>query len=99
MMLAASRIAAPMRVLIVSEEEVESLLTMRECSEVMEKALASLARGEVHQPLRHAIRPPGAPGLLGLIPSWGPRSSVLGPRIQANETEDQGPRTEDTSYY
>jgi len=43
---------------------------MRECIEVMEQALASLARGEVHQPLRNAIRAPNAPGLLGLMPSY-----------------------------
>jgi ornithine cyclodeaminase/alanine dehydrogenase-like protein (mu-crystallin family) len=59
-----------MRVLIVGEDEVEELLTMRECIAVMEQALASLARGEAHQPLRHAIRPEGAPGLLGLMPSY-----------------------------
>ncbi len=60
-----------MRVLVASEHEVESLLSMRECIGVMEKALATLARGEVHQPLRHAIRAPGAQGLLGLMPSYG----------------------------
>lgn len=43
---------------------------MRECIAVMEDALASLARGEVHNPLRQAIRAPGAPGLLGLMPAW-----------------------------
>ena len=59
-----------MRVLIVSEPEVGSLLTMRECIEVMERALVSLARGEVHQPLRNIIRAPGAHGFFGLMPSY-----------------------------
>jgi ornithine cyclodeaminase len=59
-----------MRVLIVSESEVEELLTMEECIGVMEEALTALARGEVHNPLRQAIRAPGAPGLLGLMPAW-----------------------------
>jgi ornithine cyclodeaminase/alanine dehydrogenase-like protein (mu-crystallin family) len=59
-----------MRILIASETEVESLLTMRECIEVMERALISLARGEVHQPLRNVIRAPGAQGFLGLMPSY-----------------------------
>ncbi|HEV7239966.1 MAG TPA: ornithine cyclodeaminase family protein [Thermoanaerobaculia bacterium] len=59
-----------MKVLIVSEHEVEELLTMEECIGVMEDALAALARGEVHNPLRQAIRAPGAPGLLGLMPAW-----------------------------
>jgi len=59
-----------MKVLVLSEHEVEELLTMQECIGVMEEALAALARGEVHNPLRQAIRAPGAPGLLGLMPSW-----------------------------
>jgi ornithine cyclodeaminase len=58
------------KVLILSEHEVEELLTMEECIGVMEDALAALARGEVHNPLRQAIRAPGAPGLLGLMPAW-----------------------------
>lgn len=59
-----------MRVLVLSEHDVTSLLTMPECIAVMEEALAALARGEVHNPLRQAIRAPGAPGLLGLMPAW-----------------------------
>ncbi|HEY0142021.1 MAG TPA: ornithine cyclodeaminase family protein [Thermoanaerobaculia bacterium] len=59
-----------MKVLILSEHDVEQLLVMEECIEVMEEALAALARGEVHNPLRQAIRPAGAPGLLGLMPAW-----------------------------
>jgi ornithine cyclodeaminase len=59
-----------MRVLILSEHDVEELLTMTECIAVMEEALSALARGEVHNPLRHAIRPAGAAGLLGLMPAY-----------------------------
>lgn len=59
-----------MKVLVLSEHDVEELLTMEECIGVMEDALAALARGEVHNPLRQAIRAPGAPGLLGLMPAW-----------------------------
>jgi ornithine cyclodeaminase/alanine dehydrogenase-like protein (mu-crystallin family) len=58
------------KVLILSEHEVESLLTMERCIEVMADALAALARGEVHNPLRQAIRAPGAAGLFGLMPAW-----------------------------
>jgi len=61
---------ASVQVLILSEHEVESLLTMERCIGVMGDALAALARGEVHNPLRQAIRAPGAPGLLGLMPAW-----------------------------
>lgn len=59
-----------MRILVLSEHEVEELLTMEECIGVMEDALRALALGEVHNPLRQAIRAPGAPGLLGLMPAW-----------------------------
>jgi ornithine cyclodeaminase/alanine dehydrogenase-like protein (mu-crystallin family) len=58
------------RVLVLSEHDVAELLTMRECVSVMEEALAALARNEVHQPLRQAIRAPGASGLLGLMPAY-----------------------------
>jgi ornithine cyclodeaminase/alanine dehydrogenase-like protein (mu-crystallin family) len=63
-----------MKVLVLSEHEVEQLLTMERCIEVMADALAALARGEVHNPLRQVIRAPGAPGMLGLMPAW--RSSA-----------------------
>jgi ornithine cyclodeaminase/alanine dehydrogenase-like protein (mu-crystallin family) len=59
-----------LKVLVVSEAEVEALLPMERCIELMDDALAALARGEVHNPLRQAIRAPGAPGLLGLMPAW-----------------------------
>ena len=36
----------------------------------MSEALASLARGEVFQPLRTIVRPPEARGLLGLMPAY-----------------------------
>ncbi|HEX9160740.1 MAG TPA: ornithine cyclodeaminase family protein [Thermoanaerobaculia bacterium] len=62
--------SSPVRVLVVSEAEVEALLTMKECIEAMEQALASLARGNVHQPLRSVIRAPGASGFLGLMPAY-----------------------------
>jgi ornithine cyclodeaminase/alanine dehydrogenase-like protein (mu-crystallin family) len=59
-----------MNVLVLSEHDVEELLTMKECIGVMEDALEALARGEVHNPLRHGVRATGAAGLLGLMPAW-----------------------------
>ena len=58
------------RILVLSEEEVTNLLTMSECIDVMEVALAALARGEVEQPLRSKLMPKQAPGLFGLMPAW-----------------------------
>lgn len=43
---------------------------MHDCIELMADALSALARGEVHQPLRTIVRPPGARGLLGLMPAY-----------------------------
>jgi ornithine cyclodeaminase/alanine dehydrogenase-like protein (mu-crystallin family) len=43
---------------------------MAECIELMSDALASLARGEIFQPLRTIVRPPDARGLLGLMPAY-----------------------------
>src|SRR5687767_2576878 len=59
-----------MKILVLSEHDVVELLTMSECIEVMEDALAALARGEVHNPLRQKVHAAGAPGLLGLMSAW-----------------------------
>jgi ornithine cyclodeaminase/alanine dehydrogenase-like protein (mu-crystallin family) len=66
-----------MSVLILNHEEVSRLLTIEECIEVMAGALAGLARGEAHQPLRTAAVPPGAAGVLGLMPAYKSGSSPL----------------------
>ncbi len=58
-----------MTVLVLSEHDVSSLLDMESCIEAMADVLASLARGELHQPLRSVVKPPGGE-LLGLMPAW-----------------------------
>ena len=58
------------RLLILNEHEVGELLTMRECIAVMEEALATLARGDAHNPLRSIVRPSGAGGMIGLMPAY-----------------------------
>jgi ornithine cyclodeaminase/alanine dehydrogenase-like protein (mu-crystallin family) len=76
-----------MSVRILDEHEVRRLLPMSECIEVMAEALAALARGEVHNPLRFVVRPPDAPSLLGLMPAyrggdaplWGLKSVAIAP--------------------
>jgi len=72
---------------ILDEHDVRRLLPMDECIEVMARALAALARGEVHNPLRFVVRPPDAPSLIGLMPAyrgaeaplWGLKSVVIAP--------------------
>jgi ornithine cyclodeaminase len=58
-----------MTVLVLSEEDVREVLDMESCIEAMTRVLASLARGELHQPLRFVVKPP-ADELLGLMPAW-----------------------------
>jgi ornithine cyclodeaminase len=46
-----------MNVRVIDEHDVRRLLPMDECIEVMAEALAALARGEVHNPLRFVVAP------------------------------------------
>jgi ornithine cyclodeaminase/alanine dehydrogenase-like protein (mu-crystallin family) len=55
--------------LVLGDRDVRECLPMAECVEAMERVLAGLARGELYQPLRPVFRPPGAPGLIGLMPA------------------------------
>jgi ornithine cyclodeaminase/alanine dehydrogenase-like protein (mu-crystallin family) len=59
-----------MEILILNHDEVVQFLPMKECIALMREALGRLARGEVHQPLRTIVRPPGAAGVMGLMPSY-----------------------------
>jgi ornithine cyclodeaminase/alanine dehydrogenase-like protein (mu-crystallin family) len=59
-----------MSVLVLDEEQVRELLTMAECIEAMDEVLRSLARGELHQPLRFVTRAPEGGTLMGLMPAW-----------------------------
>src|SRR5258707_8680305 len=58
-----------MSVRILDERDVRRLLPMSECIDVMADALASLARDELHNPLRFVVGPPAAPTLMGLMPA------------------------------
>jgi ornithine cyclodeaminase len=64
------RIKTDMNVLLLNHDEVAALLPMGECIPLMHEALVSLAEGLVHQPLRTIVRPPGAAGVMGLMPSY-----------------------------
>jgi alanine dehydrogenase len=66
-----------MAVLVLNQEEVERLLDMEGCIEAMAGALASLARGEVHVPLRFVVKPEAEPSLIGLMPAHRAGDSPL----------------------
>jgi ornithine cyclodeaminase/alanine dehydrogenase-like protein (mu-crystallin family) len=66
----------PNQILVLTSSDIERLLPMSECIEVMAEALSSLSRGEVYQPLRTVLRPRDAPGLMALMPAY--RASTNG---------------------
>ncbi|MGH9337090.1 MAG: ornithine cyclodeaminase family protein [Vicinamibacteria bacterium] len=59
-----------MEIVVLSHEDVTSLLPMRDCIEIMSEALSALARGEVENPLRSVVRPQGARHFFGLMPAY-----------------------------
>jgi ornithine cyclodeaminase/alanine dehydrogenase-like protein (mu-crystallin family) len=59
-----------MRLLVLSSSAVRSVLGYSECADAMRDALIARARGEVFQPLRTVLKPPGAPGLAVLMPAY-----------------------------
>jgi ornithine cyclodeaminase/alanine dehydrogenase-like protein (mu-crystallin family) len=58
-----------MSTLVLDQAQVEELLTMPECIELMDETLVALAGGELYQPLRSVVRPPDADGFMGLMPA------------------------------
>jgi ornithine cyclodeaminase len=60
----------PVQVLIINQAEVNRLLPMHECIEVMAAALLALSRGDALQPLRSVLWLPERVGALGLMPSF-----------------------------
>ena len=68
-----------MSVLILNEDDVQQLLPVNECIDVMERAFIALARGEVEQPLRTIFRPPNLKGVMALMPTFrGGESPLFG---------------------
>lgn len=65
-----------MTVLVLSESDVRELLDLESCIATMEDALARLQRGELTNPLRFVVRPPGS-ALMGLMPAHDARERPL----------------------
>lgn len=63
-----------MAFLVLTHADVEHLLAMPACIELMAGALKDLALGELRQPLRSVYAPPGAPVLMAWMPAY--RSGV-----------------------
>lgn len=58
-----------MAILILNHTDVEQLLPMSACINVMAEALQALSSGQTYQPLRTVVRPPEATGLMALMPA------------------------------
>ncbi len=55
--------------LVLTSDDVERLLPMRDCIEVMAEALVALHRGEMNMPLRRVFAPPNAAGVMAWMPA------------------------------
>ena len=70
-----------MDILILNQADVPALLPMGECVDVMAKALAGLARGEVLMPLRSVMWLPERVGALGTMPAYAGDRNVMGLKV------------------
>ena len=70
-----------MDVRILSQEDVQRLLTMDACIEVMARALETLSRGEAVLPLRSMVWMPDKTGLIGLMPAYLGNPAALGLKV------------------
>jgi alanine dehydrogenase len=68
------------RVLILNRVDVERLLTMQQCIDLMADALASLARGEVTLPLRPVLRI-GDKSAFALMPAYSKSLGAMGAKL------------------
>ncbi len=59
-----------MRVLTLSNEHIHAALSPPACERAMADVLAARARGDAFNPLRSLTMPPGAGGLIGLMPAY-----------------------------
>jgi ornithine cyclodeaminase/alanine dehydrogenase-like protein (mu-crystallin family) len=59
-----------MKLLVLSGRDIHALLGYRECANAMREALIALQAGRAQMPLRTIVRPEGAAGLVGLMPSY-----------------------------
>ncbi len=66
---------------ILDQEQVTSLLPMRECIPLMEDALASLSRGEVVLPLRPVLHIPHTRNVFAMMPAYSSALPAFGVKM------------------
>lgn len=67
-----------MKTIFLGARDVSSILTMRECIEVMDGCFRAMARGEAGFPPRSVMPYPTKKGVLGLMPGYLEKEGVLG---------------------
>jgi ornithine cyclodeaminase len=70
-----------MKVLIVNQSEVQQLLPMKECIEVMAETLSAVERGDAILPLRPVLGLPEKGGALGMMPSYLRNIDAVGLKV------------------
>jgi alanine dehydrogenase len=68
-------------VLVISEEEVESLLDVDRLVDVLARAMADLSGGRASAPSRTAVSVPGERGFLGCMPAYLPAPETLAAKL------------------
>src|SRR5436853_74040 len=67
--------------LVLSQADVERLLPMRDCIEIMASTLATLARGDAVLPLRTVIRIPQTSDAFGVMPAYLGAPKTIGAKV------------------
>ncbi len=70
-----------MRLLVLARHDVERLLEMPRCIDLMADALASLAHGEVVLPLRPVLQIPDSANVFGVMPAYSSALKAIGAKL------------------
>jgi ornithine cyclodeaminase len=70
-----------MDVRVISQDDVERLLPMPACIDLVERALVETSKGRAVLPLRQAVWMPDRTGMIGLMPGWLGEPASLGIKI------------------
>ena len=79
-----------MNLLVLSQQDVEAMLPMDECIDVMQAALAATGRGDAVLPLRQMVWMPDRSGMIGLMPAYLGEPKSLGLKIVSIFPRNEG---------
>jgi ornithine cyclodeaminase len=70
-----------MKVLILNHSDIEALLPMSSCIDVMAEALAALTRGDAILPLRNVLRLPDGTSAFAVMPAYLGHANAVGAKV------------------